>query len=592
MSVSADRLRVLRRQAGHADVRAPVVVADGDAPHDTQAAAAVDANADVVGGLSQSQSSAGARGVPHRAMARQVARPAPADDAAHAGVGSPRLHGEVRSSVVSSCTAPATAQSGLSDEVVALATDGTMGSSTQQMHSVVVKRTSGDATGVVAVVGSAHTGPATAMAAAAQPPRDPAPALPGSGPGVSAERLRLLRRQVGGLTPAARKDEAVIPTRAQRQPAPGATSQGWRAAPRDAAAPSAQAGNVDAGSDRHAQAETPSTTRRTLQAPGAAAPARDASVFAWVEHDVRHRPASPLQSQSQSTANADAAKRLATSNETSIAPLPASQRRTDIAGLRKMIGLRERAVSAQTPVRVTSTDRHLPGNEIAPGLHLIEAFLPQPIPQEALSLAFAKRQDAVNPMDLLFFDTETTGLAGGTGTRAFMIGAADWQVDQAHGSGLRVRQLMMSTMAAESAMLDLFRSWLSPQTVLSSYNGRCYDAPLLKTRYRLARRGDPISALDHVDLLFPTRRRYRGTWENCKLSTIERQLLRVVREDDLPGSEAPAAWLSYLRGGSARNLRRVAEHNHQDVVTLSLLMQRLVAVDAQEREVIPLMDTP
>nr|WP_324250621.1 ribonuclease H-like domain-containing protein [Xanthomonas hortorum] len=604
MSVSADRLRLLRRQAGHADVRAPVTIADGNAPHGAQAAAAVDAGAEVVGGLSQSQSSAGARGAPHRAMARQVARPAPDDDAAHAGVGSPRLHGEVRSGVVSPCAAPATAQRGLNDEVVALATDGAMRSSAQQMHSAVVKRTSGDATGVAAVVDGARTGPATAtaMAAAAQLPRDPAPPLPGSGPGVSAERLRLLRRQVGGLTPAARKDEAVIPTRAQRQPAPGATSQGWRAAPRDAAAPGAQAGNVDGGSDRRAQAQTqtPAMTRRPLQAPGAATPARDASVFAWVEHDVRHRPVSPLQSPSQSTAHADAdtnvadaaAKRLPASHEASIAPAPLSQRRTDIAGLRKMIGLRERAVSAHVPVRAASTDRHLPGNEIAPGLHLIEDFLPQPIPHEALSLAFAKREDAVDPMDLLFFDTETTGLAGGTGTRAFMIGVADWYMDDAHGSGLRVRQLMMSTMAAESAMLDLFRSWLSPQTVLSSYNGRCYDAPLLKTRYRLARRGDPISALDHVDLLFPTRRRYRGTWENCKLATIERQLLRVVREDDLPGSEAPAAWLSYLRGGSARNLRRVAEHNHQDVVTLSLLLQRLVAVDAQDREVIPMLETP
>lgn len=172
-----------------------------------------------------------------------------------------------------------------------------------------------------------------------------------------------------------------------------------------------------------------------------------------------------------------------------------------------------------------------------------------------------------------------------------MIGVADWYVDAVQGSGLRVRQLMMSTMAAESAMLDLFRTWLTPRTVLSSYNGRCYDAPLLKTRYRLARRGDPIAALDHVDLLFPTRRRYRGTWENCKLSTIERQLLRVVREDDLPGSEAPAAWLSYLRGGSARNLRRVAEHNHQDVVTLSLLMQRLVALEAEERHALTLART-
>ena len=118
---------------------------------------------------------------------------------------------------------------------------------------------------------------------------------------------------------------------------------------------------------------------------------------------------------------------------------------------------------------------------------------------------------------------------------------------------------------------------------------RSYDAPLLKARYRLARQPDPITALDHVDLLYPTRRRYRGSWENCKLSTIERQLLRVVREDDLPGSEAPGAWLRFLRGGDAVNLRRVADHNHQDVVTLALLLQRLVREEQRERETLALV---
>jgi len=203
-------------------------------------------------------------------------------------------------------------------------------------------------------------------------------------------------------------------------------------------------------------------------------------------------------------------------------------------------------------------------------------------PVTHLSLAFARREDAVDPRALLFFDTETTGLAGGTGTRAFMIGAADWCHHPLHGDGLRIRQLLITTLAAESAMLRTFAGWLGPDTVLSSYNGRCYDSPLLKTRYRLARMGDPITALDHVDLLFPTRRRYRGTWENCRLATIERELLKIVREDDLPGSEAPAAWLSFLRGGSSRNLCRVAAHNHQDVVTLARLMTRLVAVHAAE----------
>ena len=268
---------------------------------------------------------------------------------------------------------------------------------------------------------------------------------------------------------------------------------------------------------------------------------------------------------------------------------PASQ---SIDALRKLPGLRGKSSAPVRPRK--STDREVPGEEISPGLRLIETILPMPAPDYALSLAFAKREgESVNPRNLLFFDTETTGLAGGTGTRAFMIGAADWHIDRRHGDGLRVRQLLMTTMAAESAMLDVFAGWLQEKdTVLSSYNGRCYDSPLLKTRYRLARKGDPITPLDHVDLLFPTRRRYRGTWENCRLATIERELLRIVREDDLPGSEAPAAWLNYLRGGSARNLRRVAAHNHQDVVTLALLMLRLVEVEAAGEEVLSFVEAP
>ena len=297
-------------------------------------------------------------------------------------------------------------------------------------------------------------------------------------------------------------------------------------------------------------------------APGLPAAANDAkqpdaarSVFAWVEKEIRHKP-------------------------TGVAAAP--RQVADAKGLRRLLGVRERGSEISQPPRARAPDRSLPGTEIAPGLHLIESFLPGDVPSAPLSLAFAKReQQHVAPQDLLFFDTETTGLAGGTGTRAFMIGAADWLQDQSRGPGLRIRQLMISTMAAETAMLRTFTSWLGSSTVFSSYNGRSYDAPLLKTRYRLARQGDPITALDHIDLLYPTRRRYRGVWENCRLATIERQLLKVVREDDLPGSEAPSAWLRYLRGGDAVNLRRVVEHNHQDVVTLAQLFLTLVEQQAQ-----------
>jgi uncharacterized protein YprB with RNaseH-like and TPR domain len=219
-------------------------------------------------------------------------------------------------------------------------------------------------------------------------------------------------------------------------------------------------------------------------------------------------------------------------------------------------------------------DRHLPGDEIAPGLRYLESRHDAPTLPPQLDASFAKNFDTVARDHLLFFDTETTGLAGGTGTRAFMIGASDLVDGQ-----LRIRQLLTTTMAAEDAMLRIFAGWLSPQTVLVSYNGRSYDAPLLKTRYRLARLPCPITPLAHLDLLHPVRRRYRGQWENCRLGTVERRLLRVLRDDDLPGSEAPRAWRDYLLGGPATDLRRVLAHNHTDVRSLAQLLGVLCGVN-------------
>ena len=232
-------------------------------------------------------------------------------------------------------------------------------------------------------------------------------------------------------------------------------------------------------------------------------------------------------------------------------------------GVHRLIQQRSR-MQAMAP-RAASHDRVIPGVEIATGLFLAESIMDWGRPDPLIDTTFARWEAPVAHGRLLHVDTETTGLAGGTGTRAWMIGAADWLDD----GRFRLRQLTLATMGAETAMLRTFAQWLQPDTVLVSYNGKCYDAPLLKTRYRLARLPDPISGLDHLDLLHPVRRHWKGVWENCRLATAERELLGVVREDDLPGSEAPAAWLSYLRGGSAANLRRVLAHNAQDLKSLA-----------------------
>ncbi len=181
-------------------------------------------------------------------------------------------------------------------------------------------------------------------------------------------------------------------------------------------------------------------------------------------------------------------------------------------------------------------------------------------------------EDPIDRRRLLCFDTETTGLAGGVGTRAFMIGVAAWKDDL-----LTVRQLYLTAIGGERAMLQMFSDWLSPETVLVSYNGKSYDAPLLKGRLRLNRVDHRLAELPHIDWLHPTRRVYKHNLINCKLATIEREVLRIIREDDLPGSEAPAAWLAYLRGQSSVNLARVLDHNRQDVITLMRLGDHLTS---------------
>ncbi len=177
---------------------------------------------------------------------------------------------------------------------------------------------------------------------------------------------------------------------------------------------------------------------------------------------------------------------------------------------------------------------------------------------------------------LVHFDTETTGLAGGVGTKAFMIGSAQWM-----GNSFVLRQWYLTALAGEEAMLRAFSDSLPAAPVFVSYNGRSYDAPLLKGRYRIHRLEHPFESQRHVDLLYPTRRHYRGRWENCRLQTIERNALGIVREDDLPGSEAPGAWLDYLRGKSSEKLARVIAHNRQDLLSLSELLQHLAGMIEQ-----------
>ena len=235
--------------------------------------------------------------------------------------------------------------------------------------------------------------------------------------------------------------------------------------------------------------------------------------------------------------------------------------------------------TARRPNGLPFTDRSLddilPGIAIAEGVRRID-HLPIPLSNRRLTFDRPEFADVISE-SLLALDTETTALAGGTGTRAFVIGIAQWRAN-----AITVTQWLLSELRGEAAMLEAFTRSIQSHVAdhasgctLLSYNGKSYDMPLLRTRWRLARQPDPTESLPHLDLLHPVRRAYRGVWENCRLATIERQLLGIVREDDLPGSEAPSAFTNWLRFGDHRNLVRVLEHNRQDVVSLVRLAGRM-----------------
>jgi len=168
-----------------------------------------------------------------------------------------------------------------------------------------------------------------------------------------------------------------------------------------------------------------------------------------------------------------------------------------------------------------------------------------------------------DPMPGLYIDTETTGLAGGSGTLAFLVGVAS--IENKH---IHLTQYLMTSFSAEKALLTELSQLLKQNHRLVSYNGKSYDVPLLLTRFRMQGLKTKINTFDHLDLLHSVRRLFKQQWDDCRLITVERQLLKLFREDDLPGSEAPVAWFNYIRNGHSDNLIKVVEHNRQDIITL------------------------
>lgn len=180
----------------------------------------------------------------------------------------------------------------------------------------------------------------------------------------------------------------------------------------------------------------------------------------------------------------------------------------------------------------------------------------------------------------LFLDTETTGLSGGAGTVAFLVG-----VGFVEGESFVVEQYLMRDYGDEPELLERLARRMQGFDAVCTFNGKNFDLPLLQARYTMCRMRDGWRELEQLDLLYPARRTWKRRIGSCRLANLEEQILGQPREDDLPGSEAPRRFFDYLKTGDFSLLDDVVRHNRQDIFTLGTLLAHLCALYAHpERE--------
>ena len=210
-----------------------------------------------------------------------------------------------------------------------------------------------------------------------------------------------------------------------------------------------------------------------------------------------------------------------------------------------------------------------------------EFAAPSPVALELLSRArdesISRRTRAAleDPDKWLFLDTETTGLAGGTGTYAFLIGLAWWDA-----GGLQVEQLFLRDFSEEHSLLQAVADRVAERPVLVTFNGKSFDWPLLENRFTMTRAIRVPRLAAHLDLLHPARALWKLRLGSVRLVELERHVLDARRlgwhrEDDVASSMIPQYYFDYLRGGTAQPLAGVVKHNQMDLRGLAALFGKI-----------------
>lgn len=173
------------------------------------------------------------------------------------------------------------------------------------------------------------------------------------------------------------------------------------------------------------------------------------------------------------------------------------------------------------------------------------------------------KMNSVKAEDIIFIDTETTGLAGGTGTYAFIIGIGIFENDE-----FKITQLFLPDLDHEAAQLFKLSEIIGNRSCLMSFNGKSYDIPLLKNRLILCGLELDFDSFQHLDLVHTCRRLWKNSIGSCSLQNIEKQILKIERSNDIPGHEIPKLYFNYLQHKEPKPLLSVFKHNVIDLLSL------------------------
>jgi uncharacterized protein YprB with RNaseH-like and TPR domain len=171
----------------------------------------------------------------------------------------------------------------------------------------------------------------------------------------------------------------------------------------------------------------------------------------------------------------------------------------------------------------------------------------------------------------IFIDLETTGLSGGAGMVAFLVGCGFFDL-----GAFQVRQFLLTSHAGERALLAACADFFEDADLIVTYNGKTFDVPVMETRWLFHRMEPSLDGVAHFDMLHPARRLWRHDEQGCRLSTLERTLFDVQRVGDVPGMEIPARFFHFVRSGDPCPLEPVLEHNRIDLVSLAAVTAHAV----------------